>query len=86
MFGISSLLLQSFIHLNLLEEDWVVRLGVLYHGCQDDLVDLGQSGLAGLLVPDGEESFVIFLPPAGLHTPVLQTLRRDLEVQQRLGG
>ena len=86
MFGSFPLLFKSFVFLDLLQEDGVVRLGVLYHGSQYGLVDLGQSGLAGLLVPDGEESFVIFLPPAGLHTPVLQALRRHLEVQQRLGG
>ena len=86
MFGSSPLLLQSFIFLNLLEEDWVVRLGVRDHGSQDGLVDLGQPGLAGRLVSDGEESGEVFLPQAGRDTAVLHGLRLQLQVQAGLGG
>ena len=86
MFGVPSLLLQSFIFLNLLQEDWVLRLGVLYHGSQHGLDHLSQSGLAGLLVSDGEESGVILLAPAALNTPVVHGLGPHLQVQFGLGG
>ena len=85
MFGVPSLLLQSFIFLNLLQEDWVLRLGVLYHGSQYSLVQLSQPGPAGLLVSDGEESGVVFLSPV-LHTPVLHGLSLHHQVQFGLGG
>ena len=85
MFGSSHLLLNSLLGMNLLEEDRVMRLGVLYHGGQHALVRFNQPGLAGLLVSDGEESFVIFLSPAARDTPVLHLIRKQLQVQFGLG-
>ena len=62
-----------------------MRLRILNHGGHHGLVRLNQPGLAGLLVSDGEESFVIFLS-SFRYTLVLQLIRNQLQVQFGLGG